>query len=32
VFDQVQFQVKPDDRDLIIYVGFDEGKKGKAGT
>jgi hypothetical protein len=26
VFDQVVFKVKPDDRDLIVYVGFDEGK------
>ena len=32
VFDQVQFQIKPDDRDLVVFVGFDEGKKGKAGT
>jgi hypothetical protein len=33
VFDQVQFTVGPDDRDLIIYVGFDEGApKKKAGT
>ncbi len=31
VFDQVVFKVGPDDRDLIVYVGFDEGK-GKAGT
>jgi hypothetical protein len=27
VFDQVAFKVGPEDRDLIIYVGFDEGKK-----
>ena len=26
VFDQVVFKVKPSDRDLIVYVGFDEGK------
>jgi hypothetical protein len=26
VFDQVSFNVAPDDRNLIIYVGFDEGK------
>ena len=33
VFDQVTAKVAPDDRDLIIYVGFDDGKnKGKAGT
>ncbi len=33
VFDQVQFKVNSDDRDLIIYVGFDQGKpKAKAGT
>ena len=33
VFDQVEVKVNPDDRDLIIYVGFDEGKpKAKAGT
>jgi hypothetical protein len=33
VFDQVQFQAKPDDRDLIVFVGFDEGKpKAKPGT
>ena len=33
VFDQVTFKVKPDDRDLIVYVGFDEGaQKGKTGT
>ncbi len=31
VFDQVTFPVKPDDRDLIVYVGFDEGKP-KTGT
>ena len=24
-FDQVQFKVNPDDKDLIVYVGFDEG-------
>ena len=29
----MSFPVEPDDRDLIVYVGFDEGKpKGKAGT
>ena len=27
VFDQVHVKVGPDDRDLIVYVGFDEGKK-----
>ena len=33
VFDQVVVKVAPDDRDLIVYVGFDEGKpKPKAGT
>ena len=33
VFDQVQVTVGPDDRDLIVYVGFDEGTpKKKAGT
>jgi hypothetical protein len=33
VFDQIEFKVNPDDRDLIVFVGFDEGKpKGKAGT
>ncbi len=33
VYDQVIVKVGPDDRDLIVYVGFDEGKsKGKAGT
>jgi hypothetical protein len=37
VLDQVIFKVAPDDRDLIVFVGFDEGKpdakpKGKAGT
>ncbi len=33
VYDQVTFKVAPDDRDLIVYVGFDEGKpKAKAGT
>ncbi len=33
VFDQITFKVNPDDRDLVIFVGFDEGKpKGKAGT
>lgn len=33
VFDQVVFKVQPEDRDLIVYVGFDEGKpKGKAGA
>jgi hypothetical protein len=33
VIDQVVVKVAPDDRDLIIFVGFDEGKpKGKAGT
>ena len=32
VYDQVVFKVGPDDRDLIVYVGFDEGKpKGKSG-
>lgn len=25
VFDQVVFKVTPDDRDLIVYVGFDQG-------
>ncbi len=33
VFDQVTVKVTPDDRDLIVYVGFDEGKpKSKTGT
>lgn len=33
VVDQVVVQVGPDDRDLVIYVGFDEGKpKAKTGT
>jgi hypothetical protein len=33
VFDQVVFQVAPDDRDLVVFVGFDEGTpKAKAGT
>ncbi len=32
VFDQVVFKVAPDDRDLIVYVGFDEGKPAKPGT
>jgi hypothetical protein len=27
VFDQVRMKVGPDDHDLIVYVGFDEGKK-----
>ena len=27
VLDQVRVKVGPDDRDLIVYVGFDEGKK-----
>ena len=27
VFDQVTFQVAPDDRDLLAYVGFDEGTR-----
>jgi hypothetical protein len=27
VFDQVRAKIGPDDHDLIIYVGFDEGKK-----
>jgi hypothetical protein len=27
VFDQVNVKVGPDDHDLIVYVGFDEGKK-----
>jgi hypothetical protein len=27
VLDQVHVKVGPDDRDLIVYVGFDEGKK-----
>jgi hypothetical protein len=27
VFDQVRAKVGPDDHDLIVYVGFDEGKK-----
>ena len=27
VFDQVNFKMGPDDHDLIVYVGFDEGKK-----
>ncbi len=31
VFDQVEFKVGPDDRDLIVFVGFDEGKP-KTGT
>ena len=26
VYDQVVFKVGPEDRDLIVYVGFDEGK------
>lgn len=26
VFDQVVFDVTPDDRDLIVYVGFDQGE------
>ncbi len=33
VFDQVQVTIGPDDRDLVVYVGFDEGTpKKKAGT
>ena len=33
VFDQVIVKVGPQDRDLIVYVGFDEGKPGgRAGT
>jgi len=27
VFDQVRVKIGPDDHDLIVYVGFDEGKK-----
>ena len=27
VYDQVSVQITPDDHDLIIYVGFDEGKR-----
>ena len=26
VFDQVTFPITPDDRDLIVFVGFDQGK------
>ena len=26
VFDNVTFKVAPDDRDLVVYVGYDEGK------
>ena len=26
VVDSVAFKVGPDDRDLIVYVGFDEGE------
>jgi hypothetical protein len=26
VFDQISFPVTPDDRDFLVYVGFDEGK------
>jgi hypothetical protein len=26
VFDQVVFKIAPDDRDLIVFVGFDQGK------
>jgi len=29
VFDNVTFKVAPDDRDLVIYVGYDEGKPKK---
>jgi hypothetical protein len=29
VFDNVTFKIGPDDRDLIIYVGYDEGKPKK---
>ncbi len=29
VVDQVTFQIGPEDRDLIIYVGFDDGKPPK---
>jgi hypothetical protein len=33
VFDQVIVKVSPQDRDLIVYVGFDEGKPGsRTGT
>jgi len=31
VFDQVTFTVGPDNRDLIVYVGFDEGPPPGAG-
>jgi len=29
VFDQVRVKIGPDDHDLIVYVGFDEGNKKK---
>lgn len=29
VFEQIQFRVGPADRDLIIFVGFDEGARGR---
>lgn len=29
VFDNVTFKVAPDDRDLVVYVGYDEGKPKK---
>jgi hypothetical protein len=33
VVDNISFEVGPQDRDLIIYVGYDEGKpKSKAGS
>jgi hypothetical protein len=32
VVDKVTFKVAPDDRDLVVYVGFDQGKKQGAPT
>jgi hypothetical protein len=32
VFDQVNVKVGPEDHDLIVYVGFDEGKKKESGA
>jgi hypothetical protein len=29
VFDNVTFKIAPDDRDLVVYVGYDEGKPKK---
>jgi hypothetical protein len=29
VFDNISFKIAPDDRDLVIYVGYDEGKPKK---